>query len=298
MSAYLKSGKEFLKWLYKNVPFKKSFFLLLKRIWLPPQQVYQHLYFNGTFTVKVSKAHSFKMTHFGQQIENELFWRGLEGGWEKKSIGLWATLCADANIIFDVGANTGLYSLVAKAVSPHSEVFAFEPVNRVVKRLRVNNALNGFNIQIEEMALSNYDGAGTIYDTEEDHILSVTVNKNLHSSGIKAFPVTISVGQLFTFAQRKKVEKIDLIKVDVETHEVEMLEGMRGLLATFKPVLLIEVLNDEVGARIQSLVENFGYSYFDIDEIDGPRQVVEIKKSSGYNYLLCLAQVARKLGLT
>jgi FkbM family methyltransferase len=237
------------------------------------------------------------MIHFGQQIENELFWRGLEGGWEKKSIELWTKLCAEAKVIFDIGANTGLYSLVAKTISPDARVLAFEPIDRVCERLRSNNAINRFDIQVEEMALSNYDGEGTIYDTNEEHILSVTVNKNLHSTDIKTFPVTIRVGQLSTYFREKPFERIDLMKIDVETHELEVLEGMGNLLTQFRPILLIEVLNDEVGDRIQTLLENLGYLYFDIDEVAGPSQVQHIKKSSGYNYLLCSKQIALKLGL-
>jgi len=39
------------------------------------------------------------------------------------------------------------------------------------------------------MALSNFDGEGIVYDTNDTHILSVTVNKNLHSPKINSHPV-------------------------------------------------------------------------------------------------------------
>ena len=269
----------------------------MKMVWLPPQHIYQHLYFHETFTIKVSEKQSFKMDHFGQQIENELFWKGLDGGWEKRSIQLWKALCVDAKVIVDVGANSGLYSLVAKTISPQAEVYSFEPVNRVFNRLLKNNIINDFNIHTEEIALSNYDGEGIVYDTFDSHILSVTVNKNLHSPNITSHPVTISVKKLSTYCIECKMAGIDLIKLDVETHEPEVLEGMDELLIKFKPTLLIEVLNDEVAARIQALVHNLNYLYFDIDENAGISQVNEIKKSTGFNYLLCRESVAQKLKL-
>lgn len=289
--------KRLLRSLYNYIPFKKQLFLLIKRIGLPPQHVYQHLYFHGVFTVEVTPECSFKIDHFGQQIENELFWCGLEAGWEKVSIGVWKKLCLDSKIILDIGANSGLYSMVAKALSPQSEVYAFEPVIRVYDRLVKNNTNNNFNICAEKLALSNYDGEGIIYDTSDTHILSVTVNKNLHASKIKSFPVKILTRKLSTYIKNKKISKVDLIKLDVETHEPEVLEGMEELLEKFKPILLIEVLSDEVGERIQAIVQNCNYLYFDIDEHDGIKQVSEIRKSSYYNYLLCSESIARKLSL-
>lgn len=289
--------KRLLRYLYSYIPFKKNLFLLIRRIGLPPHKVYQHLYFRGIFTTQVSSECSFKMDHFGQQIENELFWCGLEGGWEKVSINIWKRLCIDSKVILDIGANSGLYSMVAKALSPQSEVYAFEPVNRVYNRLVKNNTINKYNICTEELALSNYDGEAVIYDTPESHILSVTVNKNLHPSKVHSFPVQILAKKLSSYVKEKNLSKIDLIKLDVETHEPEVLEGMEELLEKFKPVLLVEVLSDEIGARIQNIVQHCNYLYFDIDEQDGIKQVYEIKKSSYYNYLLCSERIARELSL-
>ena len=289
--------KRFLKHLYVKLPFKKQLFTILRLFWSPPHKIYQHLYFNGIFSVPVSKNHSFKIEHFGQQIENELFWKGLDGGWESTSIMLWSKLCSSANVIIDIGANSGLYSLVAKAVSPQSAVYAFEPISRVYKRLVRNNAINRYNIITEESALSNYDGEGIVYDTADSHILSVTVNKNLHADHIPSHPVTISVKRLDTYFKEKDINKLDLLKIDVETHESEVLEGMKLLLDRFKPTLLIEVLNDDVGSRIQAIVAPYGYLYFDIDEGKRITQVQNIKQSSYFNYLLCSEDVAKGLGL-
>ena len=243
------------------------------------------------------EGESFKIEHFGQQIENELFWNGLDGGWEKTSIRLWKELCRDAKVILDIGANTGLYSLVSKTVSPDSQVYAFEPVERVFDKLKKNIILNKFNIQAERLALSNYNGTATIYDIPGEHILSVTVNKNLHNPATQVQPVKIQVAEFFTYFNENKIQGCDLIKIDVETHEPEVLEGMRELLYIFKPVILIEVLSDEIGEQIQKIVSPNNYLYFDIDEEWEIKHVLKIKKSSHFNYLLCSDTVARKLEL-
>ena len=82
--------------------------------------------------------HSFNIIHFGTEIENDIFWKGLTGGWEKISMKLWMQLCRKAKVILDIGANTGIYALTAKAVKPESSVFAFEPLHRMCDKLKRN----------------------------------------------------------------------------------------------------------------------------------------------------------------
>src|SRR3954464_3973004 len=96
---------------------------------------------------------------------------------------LWQKLCKGANTILDVGANAGIYSLVAKAVHPDARVYAFEPVERIFSHLKDNCALNGFDVVCEPFALSDHDGEAVIYDVLTENTYSVTVGKNLHGAG-------------------------------------------------------------------------------------------------------------------
>jgi hypothetical protein len=61
--------------------------------------------------------------------------------------------------------------------------------------------------------------------------------------------------------------------------------------------MLIEVLNEEVGQRLNQLIEGLDYLCFNIDENKGIRQESKITHSDYYNYLLCNEQIARELGL-
>jgi FkbM family methyltransferase len=289
--------KRVVKFLYQLVPFKKLIFLGLKKIATPTERVYRHLYFKDVFTVNVNEHARFDIRHYGYQIENELFWRGLTGGWEKTSMDIWMKLCKTADVIVDIGANTGVYSLVAKAIRPTADVFAFEPVKRVYSKLAENNRLNGFDIRCYEMAASDKDGQAVIYDTGEEHILSVTLNKNMHAPGITALPVTVNTTRLSSFIEQQKILKIDLIKVDVETHEPEVMEGLGPYLDRDLPALLIEVLDDAIGTQIERIVYGKNYLYFNIDEENGIRKTASILKSDHYNYLLCQPATAVALGL-
>jgi FkbM family methyltransferase len=283
-----------LKFIYDFLPFKKNIFYLL-RLFKLPYNIIKHLHFKGVFKVKV-ESRDFLIMHYGYQIENELFWYGLLNGWEKISMKIWIDLCKDSQVIFDIGANTGVYSLVAKTLSPKSQVYGFEPVERVFQKFKYNNELNKFDVFCCDFAISNQDGEAIIYEVPSEHVYSVTVNKNT-TQNVNATSTKIKTKKLSTFIKEQKIEKVDLIKIDVETHEPEVLEGMEAYLHEYKPTLLIEILNDDVGRKVQDLLKGIDYLFFNIDEIGPPKMVTKIVKSDYYNYLICRKEIAQKLNL-
>jgi FkbM family methyltransferase len=202
-------------------------------------------------------------------------------------------------VVLDIGANTGVYSLVAQSLNPQASVYAFEPVARVYAKLVANVAMNGFPIRAREIALSNYDGHGTIYDLPVEHIYTVTVNKNTYPA---AWPVTetrIITKRLAAFIEEEKLARIDLIKLDVESHEPEVLEGMGDYLRRMMPTLLIEIWNDDVGARVEAMVRGLDYLYFRTNEIDefAPHEHIrnEYPERGYLTYLVCTRPVAEWL---
>ena len=175
-------------------------------------------------------------------------------------------------------------------------MYAFEPVRRVFEKLELNNAINGYNIKCLELAASNYNGTAVIYDTPTPHIYSVTVNKNLDDTRA-TIETKIETTTLDSIIEKHHISKVDLVKIDVETHEAEVLEGFQKHLKKFTPTILIEILNDEVGMKVEKIVAGMNYLYFNIDERNGIRKVDKITKSDFYNYLLCSADTAKELNL-
>ncbi len=137
--------KKMLKSIYMATPFKREIFSLVKLFYTPPHSIYKHLYFKGIFKVKV-EDNFFYINHHGYQIENDIFWRGLKGARESTSLSLWVRLCKKANVILDIGSNTGVYSLTAKAANPKAMVCGFDPVDRVFGKFKDNCKLNNFGI--------------------------------------------------------------------------------------------------------------------------------------------------------
>ena len=287
--------KKLIKVIYRILPFKKHLFLLIKQFGIPSHNIYQHLHFVDNIGVKVDDAKSFKIRHYGFQVENEIFWNGIFNGWEKVSLSIWAELCENSNLIFDIGANTGVYALLAKTINPSAKVFAFEPVERVYDKLIANNNLNEYDVNCFKKAISNFDGEATIYDKNTEHTYSVTVNADTSTDKENSIPTTIKTIRLDTFIKSAELSKIDLLKVDVETHEVEALEGFGRYLKKFEPTFIIEILNDEIAKGIEGLISEIDYAYYVIDENSGTKKVNQLRKSDYYNFLICKPEIADSL---
>lgn len=286
-----------LKYIYELIPFKKQLFVVIKFLLNPSKNTYQHLHFKGVFKVKISDKESFAIKHYGYELENELFWKGIYNGWEKESMKWWIKLCKNSHTIFDVGANTGLFSLVAKTINTKAEIHAFEPIPMVFDKLVTNCELNQFDIKCNQLALSNKNGEATIYLPNSNHAYSVTVNKNMNQPNVKVNELQINTITLTDYIQFNQINKIDLMKIDVETHEYEVLVGMKDYLMQMQPTMLIEILNDEIGKKVQTLFDKCNYIYFDVNENGKTTFIPNIHTSSSFNYLVCSIDVAKQLRL-
>lgn len=278
--------KQILKKLYTAIPFKKQIFSCLKKVWIPSHNVYQHLYFTGEITLAVDKNSKFKVMHYGHTVENDLFWNGIYGNWEKNALTVWIELCKNSTVIFDIGANTGIYSLLAKTVNPSTEVHAFEPFKAIYEKLAHNAAINQYNIKSNCKAVSNYSGDAVIYTEDPNFAYSVTVNQNLWVKDKQAIKLDIETITLQDYIEQNNISSIDLMKIDVETHEPQVMEGFGWYYNEFKPILLIEVLTEEVVTKLNDIFAVSNVIIYHINEENGPQEVPRLFKSKHYNFLI------------
>jgi FkbM family methyltransferase len=228
----------------------------IRRVWTPPQRIYQHLYFDGVFTLEVEPGTTFKLETYGSVVENDLFWTGYGNGWEGRSLRAWRELCKSASVIVDIGANSGVYALAAKALNPSARVVAIEPSKRPLAQLKRNIELNGFDIEVLEVAVSDHNGTATFYDYFESEGFNYTASLSGKFGGSNR--VQVPVRRLDDL-----IDNADLIKIDVERHEPELLRGAKRLLES-GPTLLIEVLDGECERQIRE--ETPGYDWHMIEE--------------------------------
>lgn len=286
--------KKFLKAVYSKIPYKKHLFLLLK-VFSLPKSIYQHLHFTGIFNIKNHQNSTFKMFHHGNSIENEVFWAGLYGNWEKDSLMLWSKLSETAGVIFDIGANTGIYSILAKSINPNAIVYAFEPVPKIHKKLQLNTNINQFDNRNENLAVSNNSCQTIIYDTEGEHSYSASLDNNFRGEDHKLVEIPIECTRLDDYIEKHQIDNIDLIKVDVESLEAQVLEGMGEYLQAFQPSILIEILTDDVAKKIEGLIAGINYCYINLDEKGNFEAVEHLTSSKFHNFLICHPDTAARV---
>lgn len=273
--------------ILRYLPFKKYLFYLIKFSNSLTIKLYKDLKFKGKFKVRLLNK-SFLLNHFGGRIENETFWFGLFKSFEVDTGWLWVKLASKSKVVFDIGANTGIYSLVAKTVHSNSKIYAFEPSRNTFHKLVKNNIDNKFDINCFQIAFSNKNGEAIFYDSFNHNQTSASLSsemmknwKNFNSNEYKVKTQTID-----DFIIENNITSIDLVKIDVEMHEPEVLEGFKKC-HLLKPIIFIEILNDQVAKRVNEFF-NSGFVFYHLEAENKVNKVEEIKMVPlKWNYLIC-----------
>lgn len=162
----------------------------------------------------------------------------------------------------DVGANIGLYTYSLS--NKFKNVISFEPIASLYKNL-LRSFKSFDNVEIHNAALSDRDGEETLFIPERFHAWS-TLEKdnpmlNVASKEQKIIEVKITLKRLDDY----KLNNISFIKIDVEGHEMKVLEGAAETIKNNNPLLLIEVEErHKQGAvgEVAGYLSNFGYNAF------------------------------------
>ena len=144
-------------------------------------------------------------------------------------------------IFWDVGANVGIYSVLFGKKFPAGKVIAFEPNVSLHVLLTQNLDLNGVNnVRIENFALSNAKGVGQIEISKGRAGAGKIKSTLAEDYEDKSFPII--TGDMYVKVFPEAIPS--LIKIDVEGHEPEVIEGLSHVLRQYKPVLMIEVFGN------------------------------------------------------
>lgn len=275
--------------LFNNLPFKKEVYFILKKLNFKIDKFYKDLRFHGVFNVIVDTNVTFKLNHYGGKIENETFWKGLFKTFESEMGWLWIDLSKKSTVIIDIGANTGIYSLVSKAVNPYSEIYAFEPSKNTYSKLQENILINNFDIRCFQIALSNSSGSQVFYDSYDSNQTSASMSPKMHElwENFDVNSYQVETKTLDVFINENNIKSIDLLKLDVEMFEPEVIEGFSDEIFIKKPIIFIEILSEEVGNKIMKLLDE-QYVFYHLDKHN-----VILKKDKlipiafKWNYLIC-----------
>lgn len=226
-------------------------------------------------------------------------WNGLHGH-EPETLSIYPQLLSNAKTVFDVGASTGLFSLIAGKANPNIDVHAFEPVPETFSWLVRNIGVNGLkNVIPVQACVTNYDGEIAIYPNESPVLpLQTSVTKDYQGRETLR-KITTRALTLDSYVATIRAKTVDLLKVDVEASDHIVLEGAREVLKQYRPLIICEVLYQDTDQPLQRVLEDTGYDYFHI-VAEGLLAKTGIVGDSNYifrNYLFVhqskLAEVAK-----
>lgn len=144
-------------------------------------------------------------------------------------------------IIFDIGANIGNYSAYILSSKTDAKVYAFEPHPlNYEKLLKLKNQYK--NINTFNLGLSNEKGNSLIYDyANKDGSPKASLYKDVIEMQYDSPSVyhEIKMITIDDFVNDSNIDRIDLLKIDTEGHELEILKGaknslMKGIIGTIQ----------------------------------------------------------------
>ncbi len=148
-------------------------------------------------------------------------------------------------IIFDVGANIGYYTIQFSKLG--HKVYAFEPTE-TVKMLKENLAHHRcHNVEIIKAPV------GAKQETREDLVYQIWGNepvKNLWKF------ITLDA-----FVQEHGIVKLDCIKIDVDSYDLDVLKGAKETIKTLKPFVVFEIVNKTLEKRQLTRKDVFEWLY-------------------------------------
>jgi FkbM family methyltransferase len=170
------------------------------------------------------------------------------------------------DVMVDVGAHIGVHALTAAARLRQlsgGAMVAFEPAHDSASKLRAAAARNRLQLTVVEAALGTEPGTADLradpaYDAADAGV------RSLHGRGPQV--QTVPVTTFDAWAAEAHLERLDLVKLDVEGAELEALRGMAGSLGRLRPRALVVEVKQRVlgqagvdGDEVREYLNRLGY---------------------------------------
>lgn len=237
-----------------------------RRVLKPFAGIYSHIYRTMYSSIKEEILVKTPMgpyiyVRYWDPVEREI----ANGTYEKNYVNIFCSKIQQGDVIVDVGAYIGYFSLLAsKRVGNSGCVYAFEPVQenyeRMMKNLKVNRA---YNVKAYNFGLS--DRNETLYiNVPIQSPGEATLNRNsiTEISGNIKYKKVVKEIRLRPFDEFYKEigfkNKIKIIKIDVEGAEYKVLKGMETTLVSNNLLLFMEILPpmlEQMGVSIRELID-------------------------------------------
>ncbi|MEH2468009.1 non-ribosomal peptide synthetase [Nostoc sp.] len=199
----------------------------------------------------------------------------------------------EGDCIFDVGANIGLFSLFAAQACPKVKIYAFEPIPPVFELLRLNAELYNLDAKVFNIGLSGetksaeftyYPNVSVIYGrfadaSEEKEVVKSFLLKQHAETGngttvsqevldellverLQSEQFTCQLKTISQIIEENQIERIDLLKIDVEKSERDVLAGIQERDWLKIQQIIVEVHN--INGRLTEITELLKFHGYDL----------------------------------
>ncbi len=155
--------------------------------------------------------------------------------------------------LFDCGSNFGFYSLYIASKNKKNKIVAFEASPFTYMDMKKNISLNNFSsIKINNLAVSNTENLKlTFYESENDWESSIT-----HSNFSSKSKILVKTTTLDVLTKKQIFDNYTvIIKLDVEGHEMNVIDGSLSLIKKCSPIIILEF------SKFINKDKNYNYSY-------------------------------------
>ena len=161
---------------------------------------------------------------------------------ESQSIAAWLDACPGT--VLDIGAYTGIYSILAARAG--AAVIAFEPNEPVFARLLENIERNSVEVGAQKLAVSDYNGGGRV--VANTRVKLTSAGRLEHGSAVQVIRLD-DMG----------IEDVAAIKIDTEGHECAVIRGAYETIKRDRPLIITEALDEDAFQAQLKLLMPLGY---------------------------------------
>lgn len=182
-----------------------------------------------------------------------------KGSFEDRSIKFWKESIKDNHIAIDIGSYTGLYAMVAAKENDNAISVAIEPIGKHKERIEENKKLN----KLENLMIMH----GAVSTNKNENVMFFSNSNVLNSSAtFKQRSETFGQEQVHVIDSLEFDDAVSVIKIDVESRELDVLKVLHPLLLKDKPNLIVEVLGDRAELDITRHLSKYDYRFNHVDK--------------------------------
>jgi len=179
---------------------------------------------------------------FSTKLSLPLRWHiGFFGSYEPELREIIRAALPAGETAIDVGANAGWHTLLmARLVGPNGRVLAVEPNPSVREHLRRNIAINRVGqVEVIELALGEAEGTLSFVAPDAEHPASAS-GQIVADDAATPEASRVPASTLDSLAAERRLERLDLVRIDAEGFEWPMLQGAQTTIARFRPYIIFE----------------------------------------------------------